>query len=77
MPERSAVNASARCPLSAAGNCAGLPAISVPSGFSEAGLPTGIQFVGRAYEEPAILAVATAYQKLTSWHQHHPPDLPS
>ena len=67
----------ARCPLSAAGNCAGLPAISVPSGFSEAGLPTGIQFVGRAYEEPAILAVATAYQKLTSWHQHHPAHLAS
>ena len=65
----------ARCPLSAAGNCAGLPAISVPSGFSEAGLPTGIQFVGRAYEEPTILAVATAYQKLTSWHQHHPANL--
>ena len=65
----------ARCPLSAAGNCAGLPAISVPSGFSETGLPTGIQFVGRAYEEPVILTVATAYQKLTSWHQHHPADL--
>jgi len=65
----------ARCPISAAGNCAGLPAISVPSGFSAAGLPTGIQFVGRAYDEPAILAVATAYQKLTSWHQRHPADL--
>ena len=36
-----------------------------PPGFSETGLPTGIQFVGRAYEEPALLAVATAYQTLT------------
>ena len=73
--ERGQRKSRARCPLSAAGNCAGLPAISVPSGFAEAGLPTGIQFVGRAYEEPAILAVATAYQKLTSWHERHPADL--
>ena len=61
-----------RCPISAAGNLAGLPAISVPSGFTDDGLPTGIQFVGRAYEESAILAVAAAYQSLTNWHHHHP-----
>ena len=61
-----------RCPISAAGNLAGLPAISVPSGFTDDGLPTGIQFVGRAYEEQAILAVAAAYQSLTTWHHHHP-----
>ena len=54
-----------RCPISAAGNLAGLPAISVPSGFTDGGLPTGIQFVGRAYEETTILAVAAAYQSLT------------
>jgi len=63
-----------RCPISAAGNLAGLPAISVPSGFTDEGLPTGIQFVGRAYEEAAILAVATAYQSLTTWHHRHPAD---
>jgi len=57
------------------GNGAGLPAISVPSGFSSEGLPTGIQFMGRAYEENAILAVARSYQSLTDWHQRHPPDL--
>ena len=61
-----------RCPISAAGNLAGLPAISVPSGFTDEGLPTGIQFVGRAYEEQAILAVAAAYQTLTPWHHRHP-----
>ena len=61
-----------RCPISAAGNLAGLPAISVPCGFTEGGLPTGIQFVGRAYAEQAILAVAAAYQSLTTWHHHHP-----
>ena len=63
-----------RCPISAAGNLAGLPAISVPSGFTESGLPTGIQFVGRAYAERAILAVAAAYQSRTTWHRRHPAD---
>ena len=59
----------------AVGNGAGLPAISVPSGFSAGGLPTGIQFMGRAYEENAVLAVARTYQSLTDWHERHPPDL--
>ena len=63
-----------RCPISAAGNLAGLPAISIPSGFTDQGLPTGIQFVGRAYEEQAILAVASTYQSLTTWHHRHPAD---
>ena len=57
------------------GNVAGLPAVSVPSGFSEEGLPTGIKFMGRAYQENAVLAAARAYQSLTDWHEHHPPDL--
>ncbi len=57
------------------GNLAGIPAISVPSGFSPEGLPTGIQFMGRAYEENTILTVARAYQSLTDWHERHPPDL--
>lgn len=61
--------------MMAVGNGAGLPAISVPSGFSEEGLPTAIQFMGRAYEENAVLAVARAYQSLTDWHLRHPPDL--
>jgi aspartyl-tRNA(Asn)/glutamyl-tRNA(Gln) amidotransferase subunit A len=64
-----------RCPISAAGNLAGLPAVSVPCGFTDSGLPTGIQFVGRAYEESSILAVAAAYQSLTPWHHRHPADL--
>ena len=55
-------------------NGAGLPAISVPNGFSPQGLPTGIQFMGRAYAENTILAVARAYQALTDWHTRHPPE---
>jgi aspartyl-tRNA(Asn)/glutamyl-tRNA(Gln) amidotransferase subunit A len=54
------------------GNSAGLPSISVPNGFTDSGLPTGIQFMGRAYDENKVLAVARAYQSLTNWHQRHP-----
>ena len=72
---RGVVAGSARDTMGAVGNSAGLPAISVPSGFSEEGLPTGIQFMGRAYDENRILAVARAYQTLTDWHTQHPPAL--
>ncbi len=58
--------------IGALGNVAGLPAISVPSGFGERGLPTAIQFVGRAGTENAILAVARAYQARTDWHRERP-----
>ncbi len=72
---RGVVAGSARDIMGAVGNSAGLPAISVPSGFSDDGLPTGIQLMGRAYDENRILAVARAYQSLTDWHTQHPPDL--
>ena len=57
------------------GNGLGLPGISVPSGFSDQGLPTGIQFMGRAYSENGVLAVARAYQGMTEWHLRHPADV--
>ena len=72
---RGVVAGTARDTLGAVGNSAGLPAISVPSGFSDEGLPTGIQFMGRAYDENRILAVARGYQSLTDWHTRHPPEL--
>ena len=58
--------------LSAAGNLAGLPAITVPNGFGERNLPTGVQFVGRAGEDGRLISVARAYQQQTSWHQRFP-----
>ena len=61
--------------MGAIGNSPGLPAIAVPNGFSDKGLPTGVQFMGRAYDENVILAVARTYQSLTAWHLRHPPDL--
>ena len=74
---RGAVRGAARDVMGAVGNGVGLPAISVPSGFSDGGHPTGIQFMGRAYDENIILAVARSYQSLTDWHQRHPPGLTS
>jgi aspartyl-tRNA(Asn)/glutamyl-tRNA(Gln) amidotransferase subunit A len=73
---RSAAGSStAKDVMGAIGNCLGLPAIAVPNGFSDKGLPTGVQFMGRAYDENVILAVARTYQGLTAWHLRHPPDL--
>ncbi len=72
---RGAVGGTAKDVMGAVGNSLGLPAIAVPNGFSDQGLPTGVQFMGRAYDENAILAVARTYQSLTAWHLRHPPDL--
>lgn len=70
---RSAIGGATRDLMGAIGNVAGLPAISVPDGFTENGVPTGIQFMGRAYDENVILAAASAYQGLTDWHVRRPP----
>ena len=59
-------------PVSAIGVVAGLPAITVPDGFTDDGMPTGIQFLGRAYDENLILSAARLYQSLTTWHERHP-----
>jgi Asp-tRNA(Asn)/Glu-tRNA(Gln) amidotransferase A subunit family amidase len=72
---RSAAGGTAKDIMGAIGNALGLPAITVPNGFTDTGLPTGVQFMGRAYDENAILAVARTYQSLTDWHLRHPPDL--
>jgi aspartyl-tRNA(Asn)/glutamyl-tRNA(Gln) amidotransferase subunit A len=72
---RSAIRASARDVMGAIGNGAGLPAVAVPNGFSPGGLPTSLQFMGRAWEEATVLAAARAYQERTDWHRRHPADL--
>jgi aspartyl-tRNA(Asn)/glutamyl-tRNA(Gln) amidotransferase subunit A len=53
-------------------NLAGLPAISVPSGFTEGNLPAGIQIVAPAFEEATCFRVAYAYEQATEWHNHRP-----
>ncbi len=58
--------------IGGAGNAAGVPAICVPNGFGEQGLPTSLQFVARAFDEAKLLAIAQAYQERTAWHRKHP-----
>ena len=54
------------------GNLAGLPGISVRCGFTAAGLPIGLQILGRAFEEAQVLRVAHAYEQATSWLERRP-----
>jgi aspartyl-tRNA(Asn)/glutamyl-tRNA(Gln) amidotransferase subunit A len=57
-----------------ASNLVGVPAVSVPNGFGQAGLPTGIQLVGPAWGERELLELAVAYQSQTDWHKRRPPE---
>ncbi|MBI4850346.1 MAG: amidase [Acidobacteria bacterium] len=59
-------------PVIEAGNAVGQPAISVPNGFGENNLPTGIQFTGKAWSELTLIEIASQYQKITDWHKKHP-----
>jgi aspartyl-tRNA(Asn)/glutamyl-tRNA(Gln) amidotransferase subunit A len=59
-------------PLGAIGNLCGLPALSVPCGFTDKNLPAGIQFVGRAGDDLAVIQAAHIYQQHTDWHRRHP-----
>ena len=51
---------------------AGIPAISIPCGFSQAGLPIGLQLMGRPFEESTILRAANAYEQATEWRKKRP-----
>jgi aspartyl-tRNA(Asn)/glutamyl-tRNA(Gln) amidotransferase subunit A len=53
-------------------NYYGLPAISIPCGFDEKGLPLGLQIVGKQGGDATVLQVAHAYQQTTTWHKIHP-----
>ena len=50
----------------------GLPALSLPSGFTTAGLPIGLQIVGAPFAESTVLALTHAYERETEWHKRHP-----
>ncbi|HEV1287448.1 MAG TPA: amidase [Bryobacteraceae bacterium] len=51
----------------------GLPTITVPCGFSKAGMPVGMQISGPNLAEVNVLALAHAYQQATDWHKRRPP----
>ena len=53
-------------------NLTGLPAITVPCGFTRTGLPIAIQIIGRAFDEETVLRLAHAYEEATQWHLLHP-----
>lgn len=54
-------------------NLAGLPALSVPCGLSEASLPIGLQIVGRSFEEATVLRVGAAHERASGWRGRLPP----
>jgi len=56
-------------------NLAGLPAVSLPCGFSEEQMPIGVQFMGKQFDEGTLLRVGYAYQKATDWHTRFPAEI--
>jgi aspartyl-tRNA(Asn)/glutamyl-tRNA(Gln) amidotransferase subunit A len=53
-------------------NVWGLPAISIPCGFTTAGLPIGLQIIGPQWREDRVLQLAYAYEQATDWHKRSP-----
>ena len=53
-------------------NLAGVPGLAFPVGFDQAGLPVGMQLMGRHFDEAMLFKLAHAYQQATDWHQARP-----
>jgi aspartyl-tRNA(Asn)/glutamyl-tRNA(Gln) amidotransferase subunit A len=53
-------------------NLAGLPGLSVPAGFTQSGLPIGLQIIGKAFDEATLLRTAKAYEAATRWRERKP-----
>lgn len=64
-------NIGASSPIGAC-NLVGVPAITVPNGFGQNNLPTGIQFIGPAWSEQLLIDIADKYQQATNWHKQRP-----
>ena len=58
------------------GSLAGLPGLSIPCGFDEAGLPVGLQLTGTYFSEAKLLAAAHRYQQASDWHLRVPTETP-
>lgn len=59
-------------PMDGISSLCGLPAISVPAGHTENGLPVGIGFMARALEDEKVIAAGNLFQAHTDWHTKHP-----
>jgi len=53
-------------------NYLGLPSLSIPTGFTGAGLPVGMQLIGRAFDEAMLVRIGAAFQRATDYHQRVP-----
>lgn len=53
-------------------NLAGLPALSLPCGYSQSGLPIGLQLCGRAFGEGTLFKLASSYENSNKWNERHP-----
>jgi aspartyl-tRNA(Asn)/glutamyl-tRNA(Gln) amidotransferase subunit A len=53
-------------------NYLGLPALAVPAGFSQSGLPIGLQLIGRPYQDETVIALGRAFQSATDFHERTP-----
>ncbi|HRP03388.1 MAG TPA: Asp-tRNA(Asn)/Glu-tRNA(Gln) amidotransferase subunit GatA [Opitutaceae bacterium] len=53
-------------------NLAGLPAVSIPCGFTRVGLPMGLQLIGQPFREAELLAIGRAYEREHPWAERHP-----
>jgi len=56
-------------------NLTGLPAISIPCGFTRGGLPIGLQIIGPAFDEAELLRIAFAYEDANGWSERRPPGI--
>ena len=61
----------ARC--TSPSNATGLPAMSIPCGFTTTGLPIGVQLIGRPFEEALLFQVAHGYEAVSPSHGRRPP----
>ncbi|WTL36119.1 amidase family protein [Nocardia sp. NBC_01503] len=57
-------------------NLTGQPAVSIPAGYTEGGLPVGLQIIGRHLDDAGVLRLAAAFERVAPWSQHRPPTAP-